>query len=1181
MDCTDGLPVGPPPFPSFVDNRHGNTLAQALGSLLDVADPASTGELSESPLSEARIATAYFSPAGFAQIADGLAAVPMVRLLLGADLAAQGLSPCQKRLGEPKADFDRRCVGECLSRMTTELRRERDRLPFTYAGRSNLAMLVKALRSGNIEVRRYEKAFLHAKAYVLTGEATEGVLAGSSNLTAAGLTTNLELSLGRDDASTVEQAKRWFDDLWDEAEPYDLVDIFEELLVPRRPWEVFLRVLWQLYGDEVDHDAEDDKNLPLTSFQKHGVARALRLITATGGAIVADEVGLGKTFIAGEILQLYRDRRQRVLLICPAALRDTTWKKFLVEYEIFAESLSYEQLANDVQLLPPDADRPGKEHLQRGLDEYQLVIVDEAHNYRNPGAPTRAATMRRLLFGRRRDLLLLTATPVNNSLWDLYHLIRFFLRQDAHLANQGILSIRGRFEAAMREDPSNLSPDLLYPIIDATTVKRTRQFVRKHYAGDTIPGPDGQPRRIEFPVPHAVTVRYALDQRLPGFFDRLEAALDPDSDDAITFARYTPAAYLLRVDDPEERFRGRAVVGLLRSGLLKRFESSAHAFRKTTQRMAAMHDVFLDALDAGYVVTTAFLSELSADDEAGMEEMLAGAGDDPDERLYSDASLYDVERLRQQVERDRDLLRELAHDAAKITLDRDPKLGALAHALAQVAEQAEREAAHSEDERQKRKVLVFSSYADTVEWIRDYLNDAVREDPGLEPYRGRVATATGSGRTSTESRLAAVQGFAPVSMGAPAARDADRFDLLVSTDVLAEGVNLQQCRHIVNFDMPWNPMRLVQRHGRIDRIGSPHHRVFLRTIFPVDRLDRLLNLEQRILAKLAMAAASVGVAAPIEGAAHGSQVFTETREEIEKLLREDAALFERGGTAGAAQTGEEYRQTLRKALQAERDRIVEMPWKTGSGMVKRGARRGFFFCAVVGHGTKLERTYLRFVPADADWAPDRSAAVQSEVGACLRLIECEEDTPTWFPAVVQERAYDFWTVARKDVWEHWMRETDPANLQPRLRPLNRRVAAFIRDNPPPDVSEDRVRCALEVLESPWPRREEMMLRQWFDASADANLPKQRRGAALSRHLIDQVLDTGLEPLRPPPVLPVIEPAEVELICWLGIEAQESAADGSAAKGPATALPGFPPVASLASGGPPAPRQSPAAASHGM
>jgi len=393
--------------------------------------------------------------------------------------------------------FERRRMQAGLHRLDDGLRRERDDLPFTRASGATLHKLIIALRAGNMLVRRYEKAFLHAKAYIFSPSdgaygKPEGINVGSSNLTGAGLTRNLELNLGRYERPIVEQARKWFDDLWEEAKPYDLAIVFEEAFRPRTPWEIFIRVLWQLYGDEVEEDAKADQNLPLTSFQKHGVARALRLIRDSGGAIVADEVGLGKTFIAGEVLQIYHERRQRALLICPAALRDSTWKKFLTRFQLFVECLSFEELANDRQL--QDAQRPhaDQEKLQRSLDEYQLVVVDEAHNYRNPDAPTRAAALRRLLFGRRRDLLLLTATPVNNSLWDLYHLIRFFMRQDAHLANRGILSIRERFDRAMHEDPSSLSPDVLYPIIDATTVKRTRQFVKKHYAGDTIVGPDAR-----------------------------------------------------------------------------------------------------------------------------------------------------------------------------------------------------------------------------------------------------------------------------------------------------------------------------------------------------------------------------------------------------------------------------------------------------------------------------------------------------------------------------------------------------------------------------------------------------------------------------------------------------------------------------------------------------------------
>ena len=1117
--------------PDFIDNRGGNTLARALGAVLGAGADGGVGEDSAPP-DLVRIATAFFSPAGFAGIADSLRPVPAVRLLLGADLAMRPPDE-RKKLDETPEAFERRRMAAGLRRMDAAFRRERDGLPFDRAGGRALRKLIDALRAGNMEVRRYGKAFLHAKAYIVTSETAryggpDGVIAGSSNLTGAGLARNLELNLARYDRPVVDEAERWFDDLWNDAEPYDLAAVFEEAFRTCSPWDIFIRVLWRLYGDEVEEDAAADDNLPLTSFQKHGVARALRLIRDAGGAIVADEVGLGKTFIAGEILQRYRDRRQRALLVCPAALRDSTWKRFLANWQLFVECLSFEELASDAQLLAAQPRAAGQDKLLRPLDDYQLVIVDEAHNYRNPDAPTRAGTLRRLLFGKRRDLVLMTATPVNNSLWDLYHLLRFFLRQDACLADRGILSIRARFEQAMRKDPSSLSPDLLYPVIDATTVKRTRQFVKKHYAGDVIAGPDGRPQPIVFPRPEAISVRYKLDDLLPGFFDRLERALDPDGDDAVAFARYTPDLWLL--DRSEEDGGAGALAGLLRSGLLKRFESSAFAFRRTVEKMVREHSAFLEALDAGRVVTTAFMKELSADDDAVFEDVLAESAH------AADAALYDKKELRAAVKRDRRILRALADEAATIAPERDPKLRALADALVEIAQQAEREAIDSADEAQKRKTLVFSFFEDTVGWIRDFLAEELAARPELAGYRGRMVAVSGSGDLEDISRQKAVLGFAPASMEAPRGADGDLYDLLIATDVLAEGVNLQQCRHIVNFDVPWNPMRLVQRHGRIDRIGSPHNRVFVRTIFPVDRLDRLLDLERRILDKLALAAASVGVAAPVEGAAQGGQVFTETREEIEKLMAEDASLYERGVTAGAAQTGEEYRQTLRKALARDRERIENLPWKIGSGM-KKGARRGVFFCAVAARESEFERTFLRFVAAADDWRPrSGDGAVERELGTCLRSIECTEETPTWYPEGLRERACDFWEAARDDILSDWMRETDPANLQPSVRPLNHRVAAFLRANPPLDMPEERSNRALDVLESPWPRREEGLLRGWFETG-------ERKGAALSRFVIDQVLETGLEPVVPPPPLPPISPEDIELLCWMGIEPRD---DGPAA-----------------------------------
>lgn len=349
----------------------------------------------------------------------------------------------------------------------------------------------------------------------------------------------------------------------------------------------------------------------------------------------------------------------------------------------------------------------------------------------------------------------------------------------------------------------------------------------------------------------------------------------------------------------------------------------------------------------------------------------------------------------------------------------------------------------------------------------------------------------------------------------------DRFDLLLCTDVLAEGMNLQQCRNIINFDLPWNPMRLVQRHGRIDRIGSKHSKVFLRTFFPDRQLDGLLNLEERVRRKLAQAARSVGVeTTPIERGFEGQQSFAETREEIERLHQGDATIFEQGGTASAAQTGEEYRQELRRALADRGREIQSLPWKAGSGLAK-GRRRGHFFCAMVGG-----RTYLRFVPLEA------GQPIESELGTCLRLIECSPDTPRVMPLDLKQTAMNAWRRARQDVFESWTRETDPANLQPRVSRFNRRLAAFLRDHPPPGVEQARLERILDAVESPCARRDEMALREVFDKEYEADEEK-------SRAVIEEVERLGLEPFLAPPPLAPITRDEIHLICWMAVESTTS------------------------------------------
>jgi hypothetical protein len=366
------------------------------------------------------------------------------------------------------------------------------------------------------------------------------------------------------------------------------------------------------------------------------------------------------------------------------------------------------------------------------------------------------------------------------------------------------------------------------------------------------------------------------------------------------------------------------------------------------------------------------------------------------------------------------------------------------------------------------------------------------------------------------SRENAVFGFVPESSDAPAGRDEDRFDILITTDVLAEGVNLQQCRNIINYDLPWNPMRLVQRHGRIDRIGSPHSDVYMWCFFPDRQLDELLNLEGRIRRKLAQAAASIGVESEvIPGGATGEVVFSQTRTEIESLRREDNDLLVNAGEDPLAHTGEEYRQELRRGLQSHGERIRNLAWGAGSGLAC-GPTKGHFFCARVG-----ERVFLRFVPLDG------SGLVRNTL-SCLRTITCAEDTARHLPDDLKTAAYDAWTKARQDIYTEWMFSTDPMNLAPRIRPFFRRAAEHLRKYPPSEVRQNELDLLVEAIEAPWGLRHERAIKEVFD-------PESADPYVASAALVEKVREMGLQPFQQPAPLPPIQEEDVNLICWMAVD----------------------------------------------
>ena len=1100
------------PKPDFATNRPGERVADAIVGFLEGLQ----AKLKEAP--QVLIASAYFNPAGFELIADSLEKCGSVKLLLGAEPLRRDnhIRSLKSSFSPTRANIER--LKSALADHEESIAIDRDLLGFTIDADFSARRLVKWLDSGKVEVRRLESSFLHGKAFIVA-TSYEGIIAGSSNFTYAGLATNVELNLGNYDGRVVEKAGDWFNELWNEAVEFDLSSIYKARYEEHSPYLIFLRMLFERYGAEIEEErsAAGVSKIQLTTFQRDGLWRAQRILGDYHGVVIADEVGLGKTYLAGELIRkAVEEDRQRVLLIAPATLRDGPWARFFSNQQLGVEKISFEELSDDKKLNPEATGN----HLVNDPKEYSMIVIDEAHALRNPST-LRANALRQLLSGYPpKKVVLITATPVNNSLWDLYWLLTYFIRNDAVFADSGIKSIKDHFAAAMAMNPDDLSPEHLFDILDAIAVRRTREFVKTHYRNDTVVI-EGNQVPIVFPTPRVRKVTYDLDEVLPNFFDRFAHALDgtpvtPGDPTVLTLARYSPSLY--RLDNNLEPHEIQ-LAGLLRSGLLKRFESSAHAFARTCRKMVANHDAFLTLLAEGKVGKGEVLADwitTDADDEEEISEFFATHAE-----ALDSASEYDYMALKANATSDRDLLTKFAEVAETVTPEADPKLAQLIEELAEIAAEAKSEGIGEEDERDKRKVLIFSAFADTVGWIANYILDKVSNDPRLAVYKGRVTSISGSSGTKHE----VLWGFAPRTTEAPSGEEADKYDIVVATDVLAEGVNLQQARHIINYDLPWNPMRLVQRHGRIDRIGSNHKEVFLRCVFPDAQLDDLLGLEERLHRKIAQAAAAVGVAEILPGSRSKEVNLSDSREEIERLRHEDASIFEKGGSGRSSLSGEEYRQELKTALHRNDigNRIRNLPWGSGSGMTLGHSRGepGYVFCARI---ADHPRPVFRYITLS-----NVGQMIERDTLTCIDMARPQNgfETPRILDAEMANGAYSAWTRAADDIVERWNEAADPANLAPSIPLAMNRAADLVREHRPKEMTIEASEKLINALQAPYPERIVRLIRSVLSTNA---APEE-----IVRLIEKTVSDLGLEPTPPPTPLPEITSEDVHLICWIALE----------------------------------------------
>ena len=863
---------------------------------------------------EVSIVSAYFSIYAYETLRDTLEAAGQVRFLYGDPHGVAAPDPG----GSPPRSF----------RLTDD---GGIRLGQVLAQKA-LARACANWISRQVDIRSITRAgFLHGKLYHTASADGAAAVVGSSNLTRRGLglgaTPNVELNLEVRDAAERQHLLNWFDELWNDT---DLTgDVKAEVLTALgrlgqayAPEFVYYKTLFHIFADWIDSQREQQDRLQaihlydtaiwqrLYEFQRDGVVSAINRLLRHNGCIVADSVGLGKTWTALAVIKYFELRNERVLVLCPKKL-ETNWTRYASwaaqRHNPFEKDrFNYTVLAHTD--LSRYAGSSGSIDLASfNWGAFDLVVIDESHNFRNEGRDrhddagniTRRSRYNRLLEeviknGAPTKLLMLSATPVNTSLRDLRNQIYLTTekRRDAFRDTLGISDIETLFGVAQREfqqweqqrrgggptDKGVLVEKLganFLALLDALTIARSRDHLRRFYPAVTerIGGfPErAKPQNLHPPTDRDGALSY------DGLHDRINT---------LSLAVYTPSQYLKDKSDLDkekakyrfdQRDREHWLIAMMRVNLLKRLESSVHAFTLTTARILER----MDAVEAGIEAWQRQREDREIDTDPDLDD----SGEDDDLVIGKGGRRYhldelDIDRWRGDVRRDRQIFADLHQRARQVGTERDAKLAA----LREIAQRKVHDAPADKEGCANRKLLVFTTFADTARYVYDNLADWARDDLGV--HTALVTGGDDNRSTANVTRFDDILArFAPRAQNA-AGDAAEPIEILIATDCLSEGQNLQDCDLIVNYDIHWNPVRLMQRFGRIDRLGSRNRSVGMVNFWPTADLDRYLDLKVRVEARMALAdATATGDDDPLDETAARSELAF--RDEQLKRLQEE------------------------------------------------------------------------------------------------------------------------------------------------------------------------------------------------------------------------------------------------------------------------------------------------------
>lgn len=740
-----------------------------------------------------------------------------------------------------------------------------------------------------VEVRAYDEEYpLPQKMYLMENKKDESAcIFGSSDFTSSGLglvpSKKLEANTYIKDFIYTQQLLNQFELYWNDKDKVKdvktyLLKSLEEVYKENNPEFIYFVTLYNIFKDYLNDLSEEDIIKTKTgfkesvvwnklyNFQKDGVLGAIDKLEKYHGCILADSVGLGKTFEALAVIKYYESRNSRVLVLCPKKLRENwlTYKGNRRDNILERDRLNYDVLNHTD--LSRYSGYSGEINLEKIYwENYDLIVIDESHNFRNNNnkrddKETRYSRLLNQIIkkGVKTKVLMLSATPVNNRMTDLKNQIAFATEgNEFALADYGIKSIDQTLRKAqlvfnkwneLPEERKNLETLLemletdYFKLLDMLTIARSRKHIQKYYDTTHI----GKfPERLK-----PINIKNDIDTQNDFIdLDELNKLIR-----ALNLAIYSPMKYILpsKIAEYSKKYdtktgksvfrqidRETSLIHLMRINILKRMESSIHSFGITISKILKNIDITLEKLNKSQDIEENLdIDDLELDDPR-LDSVMIGS---KNVKVF----IQDIDKIkwRAELEGDRAILERIMIEAFKIQPHRDKKLEELKDLI--------REKVKTPINEGNKKVIIFTAFADTAKYLYDNIADWGLEELGLYS-----AVITGSDNPKTN--LKGMKGefnnilvnFSPKSKGREAT-DRAEIDILIATDCISEGQNLQDCDYLINYDIHWNPVRIIQRFGRVDRIGSKNEVIQLVNFWPNMELDEYINLEARVSGRMVM-----------------------------------------------------------------------------------------------------------------------------------------------------------------------------------------------------------------------------------------------------------------------------------------------------------------------------------------